>query len=386
MNQIKIKPINTLKLKRALYGQKEPKNLFPFDAADEYLLETLHESTYSNIQGPVIIFNDAFGALCTALSSLHPYHVSDSFVSQLSLRENLQRNQIESSQVTILESNALLPKAPALIIIKIPKSLSLLEHQIEQIKAIMSDKTKIIGAAKAQDIHTSTLKLFEKIGLTTTSLAKKKARLVFCIPNVTSQEQPLGEFVQITPKVSTFNLDGQTVISNYPNVFSRNQLDIGARFFIDHLPADCSGTFVDLGCGNGVIGLTLLKKNPDAKVIFTDESYMALESSRLNVLTHRADCLDRCEFLIMDALQGFPSSTVERIFCNPPFHQQNTLTDHIARNMFLNAKNSLVKGGELMIVGNRHLNYYQQLKKLFGNCINVAGNKKFAILKATKMV
>ncbi len=45
---------------------------------------------------------------------------------------------------------------------------------------------------------------------------------------------------------------------------------------MQHLPENLEGEIVDLGCGNGVIGLTLLDKNPQAKVVFVDESPMAV--------------------------------------------------------------------------------------------------------------
>jgi 23S rRNA (guanine1835-N2)-methyltransferase len=37
---------------------------------------------------------------------------------------------------------------------------------------------------------------------------------------------------------------------------------------MEHLPENLEGEIVDLGCGNGVIGLTLLAKNPEASVVF----------------------------------------------------------------------------------------------------------------------
>jgi 16S rRNA (guanine1207-N2)-methyltransferase len=52
--------------------------------------------------------------------------------------------------------------------------------------------------------------------------------------------------------------------------------------------------------------------------------------------------------------------------------------------MFCDAKRCLQVGGELRIVGNRHLDYYQKLKRLFGNCTTLASNQKFVILKAVK--
>jgi 16S rRNA G1207 methylase RsmC len=44
----------------------------------------------------------------------------------------------------------------------------------------------------------------------------------------------------------------------------------------------------------------------------------------------------------------------------------------------------LPQGGELWIVGNRHLDYHNKLKRLFANAQVVASNSKFVILKAIK--
>ncbi|MDM6867274.1 methyltransferase, partial [Escherichia coli] len=71
--------------------------------------------------------------------------------------------------------------------------------------------------------------------------------------------------------------------------------------------------------------------------------------------------------------------------CNPPFHQQHAITDHIAWQMFNDARRSLKYGGELYVVGNRHLDYFRKLKRAFGNCTTIATNNKFVILKATKV-
>ena len=65
-------------------------------------------------------------------------------------------------------------------------------------------------------------------------------------------------------------------------------------------------------------------------------------------------------------------------------HQQNAITDHIAWQMFKDAKSVLQNGGQLFVVGNRHLDYPNKLKKLFGNATTVATNQKFSILSATK--
>ena len=85
-----------------------------------------------------------------------------------------------------------------------------------------------------------------------------------------------------------------------------------------------------------------------------------------------------------DGLVHTESSSLDLIPCNPPFHQQSTVSTDIAFNLFKSAKRALISGGQLWIVANRHLGYHMVLKRLFGNCTTEASNNKFVILKATK--
>lgn len=364
----------SLTLKR--FPQTDDVNpLLAWEAADEYLLQQLDET---EIRGPVLILNDTFGALSCALAEHSPYSIGDSYLSELGTRENLRHNGIAESSVTFLDSTADYPQAPGVVLIKVPKTLALLEQQLRALRKVVTAQTRIIAGAKARDIHTSTLELFEKVlGPTTTTLAWKKARLINC----TFSHPQLAD----APQTLSWKLeDTGWTIHNHANVFSRTGLDIGARFFMQHLPENLDGEIVDLGCGNGVIGLSLLAKNPQANVVFVDESPMAVDSSRLNVETNLPEAFERCEFMINNALSGVEPFRFNAVFCNPPFHQKHALTDNIAWEMFHNARRCLKINGELYIVANRHLDYFHKLKKIFGNCATIATNNKFVILKAVK--
>lgn len=346
-----------------------------WEAADDYLLAQIETVP----AGPLLIFNDSFGALSCVLAQHQPYSIGDSYLSELATRQNLQLNAIAENQVTFLDSTAAYPQAPGLVLIKIPKTLALLEQQLRALRKVLTPETRIIAGAKARDIHSSTLALFEKIiGPTTTTLAWKKARLI----NATYAEQPLDD----VPETLSWPLAGTGwTIHNHANVFSRSGLDIGARFFMEYLPSDLQGEVVDLGCGNGVLGLSLLSRNPQAKVVFVDESPMAVASSQMNVEHNLPEALDRCEFMINNGLSGVEPFSFNAVFCNPPFHQQHALTDQIAWEMFHHARRCLKINGELYIVANRHLDYFRKLKKIFGNCTTIATNNKFVILKAVKV-
>ncbi|EBW3843955.1 23S rRNA (guanine(1835)-N(2))-methyltransferase RlmG [Salmonella enterica subsp. enterica serovar Senftenberg] len=364
----------SLTLKR--FPQTDDVNpLLAWEAADEYLLQQLDET---EIRGPVLILNDTFGALSCALAEHSPYSIGDSYLSELGTRENLRHNGIAESSVTFLDSTADYPQAPGVVLIKVPKTLALLEQQLRALRKVVTAQTRIIAGAKARDIHTSTLELFEKVlGPTTTTLAWKKARLINC----TFSHPQLAD----APQTLSWKLeDTGWTIHNHANVFSRTGLDIGARFFMQHLPENLDGEIVDLGCGNGVIGLSLLAKNPQANVVFVDESPMAVDSSRLNVETNLPEAFERCEFMINNALSGVEPFRFNAVFYNPPFHQKHALTDNIAWEMFHHARRCLKINGELYIVANRHLDYFHKLKKIFGNCATIATNNKFVILKAVK--
>ena len=170
---------------------------------------------------------------------------------------------------------------------------------------------------------------------------------------------------------------------NHANLFCREGLDIGTRAFLPHLPRSLSPLRVaDLGCGNGVLGISYALSNPQAELTLVDESFMAVQSAAENwqaALGERA-----ASIRAGDGLAEQAEESLDLVLCNPPFHQQQVVGDFLAWRMFVQAKAALVRGGELWIVGNRHLGYHGKLKKLFRGVEQVAATPKFVILKATK--
>ena len=177
----------------------------------------------------------------------------------------------------------------------------------------------------------------------------------------------------------------ELTISNHANVYAREKLDIGARYFIENLPKVAANSkVIDLGCGNGVVGLTVLANQADAQVQFIDESVMALASAKQNIMTNLPEVIEQCEFTLNDCLTDIEGGSVDLILCNPPFHQNTATTDHIAWQMFKDSHRVLKKGGELRIIGNRQLAYHIKLQRLFGNETLIASNDKFVTQSAIK--
>ncbi|MFJ5841554.1 methyltransferase [Streptomyces shenzhenensis] len=353
-----------------------------WDASDAYLLRHLAGREVP-LSGTVVVVGDRWGALVTALAEHRPVQITDSFLAQEATRANLARAGVPPGSVRLLSTQDPPPDRVDVLLVRVPKSLALLEDQLLRLAPAVHADTVVVGTGMVKEIHTSTLRLFERIlGPTRTSPAEQKARLILCTPDP-SLARPANPWPYRYPLPDGIGpASGRTVV-NHAGVFCADRLDIGTRFFLGQLPAG-RGTrrVVDLGCGNGVVGTAVALADPGAEVLFVDESFQAVASAEA---TYRANGVPgHAEFRVGDGLAGVAAGSVDVVLTNPPFHSHQALTDATAWRMFTGARRALRPGGELWVVGNRHLGYHVKLRRLFGNCRLVAGDPKFVVLKAVK--
>ncbi|MBD0840501.1 methyltransferase [Streptomyces sp. TRM68416] len=353
-----------------------------WDASDEYLLRHLADEG-TPLSGTVVVVGDRWGALVTALAAHRPVQITDSHLAQEATRANLERAGVETGAVRLLTTQDPPPGRIDVLLVRIPKSLALLEDQLLRLAPALHADTVVVGTGMVKEIHTSTLRLFERIvGPTRTSLAEKKARLVFSTPDPALKPGDTPWPYRYALPEGIGAVSGRTVV-NHAGVFCADRLDIGTRFFLAHLPgSEGAQRVVDLGCGNGVVGTAVALANPQAEVLFVDESFQAVASAEA---TYRANGVPgHAEFRVGDGLAGVPADSVDLVLNNPPFHSHQATTDATAWRMFTGAKRALKPGGELWVVGNRHLGYHVKLRRLFGNSRVVAGDPKFVVLRAVK--
>lgn len=372
-------PQGSFQLDRHPPGGSSP--LRAWDAADEYLLQNVaeHEPTADR---RVLTVNDAHGAIAVACAgdaeSVTSW--SDSFLAHSAATANLERNGKEPASVVLLPSIEEPPEAD-LVLLKIPKSLALLEDQLCRLAPLLNNGAVLIGAGMAKHIHTSTLELFgEIVGPTKTSRAQKKARLIFA-----TRDTELSERTSPWPSVHNVDLPGgrTLLVANHASVFARDRLDAGTRLLLDHLSSGHSGaSIVDLGCGSGILGTAAGLANPESQVSFIDESYMAVASAEATAT--EALGANAVRGIVGDALSGSGLTDIDLIVNNPPFHQDHAIGDAVAWQMFTESHAALKPGGELWVVGNRHLGYHAKLKRIFGTSDTIASNPKFVVVRATR--
>jgi 16S rRNA (guanine1207-N2)-methyltransferase len=368
-------PFAQLDLIRQPEQQNEP--LQAFDAADEYLLNHLAEQQPA-VQTRVLVLNDSFGAIAASLAGkVQVTSSGDSFLAFQGLEKNLIRNGQAFDAVPVVPANELFTGPFDRVVIRVPKTLALLEEQLIRLQGHLAPGAQVIAAAMVKHLPRAAGDLLERyIGPVQASLAVKKARLLIATPEAKNPVE--------SPYPSRYQLDIPAIeLLNHANVFCREGLDIGTRAFLPHLPKNLGTARVaDLGCGNGVLAIASALQNPEAHYTLVDESFMAVQSATEN---WRA-ALDDRDVIVRagDGLAGQEPQSLDVVLCNPPFHQQQVVGDFLAWRMFQQAREALVVGGALYIVGNRHLGYHSKLARLFRGVEQVAATPKFVILKARK--
>jgi len=368
-------PFAQLDLIRQPEQQNEP--LQAFDAADEYLLNHL-AAQQPTADTRVLVLNDSFGALAASLlGKVKVSSSGDSFLGFQGLEKNLLRNGQAFDAIRGIPASEPLVGPFDRVLIRVPKTLALLEEQLIRLQGQLAPGAEVIAAAMVKHLPRAAGDLLERyIGPVQASLAVKKARLLIATPEAKAPA--------VSPYPSRYRLDEPSIeLLNHANVFCREGLDIGTRAFLPHLPKNLGGARVaDLGCGNGVLAIASALQNPDAQYTLVDESFMAVQSAAEN---WRAALGDR-EVIVRagDGLAGQEAQSLDVVLCNPPFHQQQVVGDFLAWRMFQQAREALVVGGALYIVGNRHLGYHSKLARLFRGVEQVAATPKFVILKARK--
>jgi 16S rRNA (guanine1207-N2)-methyltransferase len=368
-------PFAQLDLVRQPEQQDDP--LQAFDAADEYLLNHLHEQGITATTR-ILVLNDSFGALAASLAP-HAQVTSsgDSHLGHIALQRNLARNGLDAASVRFVPASEVAMGPFDRVLIRVPKTLALLEEQLIRLHGQLAPGATVVAAGMVKHLPHAAGDLLEKyIGPMQPSLAVKKARLLIATP--------VDKPAVASPYPTRYTLEQpRLTLVNHANVFCREGLDIGTRAFLPHLPRSLADVrAADLGCGNGVLGIAYALANPQAEMTLVDESYMAVQSAREN--WHAALGERPSDIRAGDGLAEQPADSLDLVLCNPPFHQQQVVGDFLAWRMFVQARNALVKGGELWIVGNRHLGYHAKLKRLFRGVEQVAATPKFVVLKASK--
>ena len=350
------------------WPRRRNETLQAWDNADQYLLNTLEGRAGKGKE--TLVLNDSHGAL--SLAAVQRGGATSGGDSWVALH-NIQQNAAENGMPPVPHCwpDESLGSVPDQVLMRVPKSLALLESQLAWLAAQLQENTPVWLSGMDKHLPRQLVPMLQRyLGNGQAEYGWKKARLFSAVAP--------GRVLTPSPYPST--VEGpEGPLRVHAGVFSQQQLDIGARCFLEHLPdtVPTGARVADLGCGNGVIGLGMLQRHPDAQVTFCDESWLALKSARENVSRYFPDA--HVTYHLGDGLTDV-DARYDCILLNPPFHEGHTVGDHVARRLFRQSSKHLAAGGELRVIGNRHLGYHKVLGRLFSDVQLVGGNKKFVVL------
>lgn len=363
-------------------GEPATSPLRAWSAADVLVLDQLAAWAPDGIEslGRVLIVNDDFGGLYCALAASRPTVWTDSARSRSAIEANAQANGLSrpGAEQTVVGSEQ--PAGPFdTVIVRVPKSLALLEHQLAGVRAGCHDQTRIVGTGMARHIHTSTLELFERwLGPTTTSKATRKARLIH-----TEFDSDLDPPTATTP--GGFTVDGLKVVEQ-PGTFSAGHLDVGTALLVETLaaiPPPAPGAVVaDLGCGNGVLAASAARSWPGASFLLVDASDLAVAAAQATWAAN--DLAQSMQAYCGDGFDQTSDRFVDVVISNPPFHHghalDNTMTDQLLQDM----ARVLTPTGMAYIVVQRHLQLHNRLSRWFERVTPASKHASHVVLIAER--
>jgi 16S rRNA (guanine1207-N2)-methyltransferase len=182
------------------------------------------------------------------------------------------------------------------------------------------------------------------------------------------------------PAECTFSYRGiDLVFTTDAGVFSRGEVDTGTRLLLEALPEEMQGDILDLGCGWGIIGISIARKWPGSRVVMADVNTRALDLSRENAKRNRAEvvCVES------DGMGALMDRSFDAVVTNPPIRAGK----QVIYKMFADAATRLKDGGALYLVIRKQQgaeSCIKYLETIYSSVEKVDKSGGFWVLKASK--
>lgn len=153
---------------------------------------------------------------------------------------------------------------------------------------------------------------------------------------------------------------GQEIVLETGNYyFSPKGVDKGTRFLLSKVQVTEKDKVLDLGCGYGVVGISIAKQIGGEHVVMSDVSEEALLLTGANLKLNK---LEQVRVVKSNGLKEISDNDFTLILSNPPYH-----TDFSVAKAFIeDGYKRLVFGGKLLMVTKRLPWYRNKLTSVFG--------------------
>lgn len=132
---------------------------------------------------------------------------------------------------------------------------------------------------------------------------------------------------------------GRTFKVNQNVLIPRAETEILIEIVLSKINVHDKFNILDLGCGTGIIGITLALERPSLKVTLIDQSEDALKNSRDNQASHRASNVNIKK---SDWFSAFAKTKFDLIVSNPPYLKEND--PHLLKGLKHEPIDALISG------------------------------------------
>lgn len=345
------------------YPKTENRSLKSWNAADELLLQHVEELVLENTS--IAIYNDRFGFLSTTLNEFFPSIIINYKSQEKAIQKNLIANELDFVTMQFRTPLDSLPKGIDLGVFKIPKSMELFRLQLAQIAATLDEEGIVLGGFMTKYFTPQMLDIanefFEEVQQ---SKAWKKSRVIILQKKKKQKEHSIINSISFQ----------EEIFQQYYGVFSAKNIDYASQFFIENLNIkENEKRVLDLASGNGVLAKMVALKQYSSEIHLMDDSYLAIESSKLNLNS------ENTFFHFSDTMDIFENDFFDVVISNPPFHFEFETNIEVALELFREVKRCLREEGRFLLVASQHLNFKTHLVKLFQEVNIISENDKFVI-------
>ncbi|MGG7450845.1 class I SAM-dependent methyltransferase [Plantibacter auratus] len=375
------------------FPDHEAPNLFAVDATDRLLLDEAAAALAGRVPTPgeIVVVGDAYGALTLgAIALLGATDVrvhQDAAVGERALAANAERLGVDGGFRNLPLGEDLFTGA-SLVLLQLPKHLEALHEIAAAVARWGAVDVRLLAGGRVKHLTPAMNEVLGRSFATVTaSLARQKSRVLRASDPVTAAVEGARDEADTTASTALrteHHADIGLTIAAAGAAFAGTKLDIGTRFLLEALPeiAPDARTAIDLGCGTGVLAVSLAIARPELAVIATDQSAAAVASTTATIAANDAAdrrLAERITVLRDDGLSMQPDASADLIVLNPPFHSGTTVHTGVAHDLFAEAARVLQPGGTLAVVWNSHLGYRAALERLVGPTTQFARNQKFTV-------
>jgi len=163
-------------------------------------------------------------------------------------------------------------------------------------------------------------------------------------------------------------------------IFSPREVDEGSRLLLDFIDIKPTDDCFDLGCGYGVLGITLAKLAPEGKTIMADKDFVAVDYANSNAQLNQAP---NATALLSNGLEQLTDEQFDIIVSNIPAKVGNEML-----TLFLHdAMAHLKPGGRFYVVTINGLRQFMKrnFNEVFGNYKKHKQGKNYTVASAEKL-